>query len=62
MDDLRVGKFSVGDAVQIIEGNFKNLKGDVSMVYDRKQVVQVSVVLRSKLVLMDFPSTYLKKV
>lgn len=62
MNDLRVGKFLVGDAVQIIEGNFKNLKGDVSMVYDRKQVVQVSVVLRSKMVLMDFPSTYLKKV
>ena len=62
MDELRVGEFVVGDDVKIIEGNFKNLKGQVSVVYDQKQVVQVSVVLRSKMVLMDFPSTYLQKI
>ena len=62
MDDLRIGEFVAGDDVKIIEGNFKNLKGQVLVVYDQKQVVQVSVVLRSKTLLMDFPSTYLKKI
>jgi transcription antitermination factor NusG len=62
MDDLRVGEYVCGDTVRIIEGSYKNLKGTISVVYDKKQVVQVSVVLRSKQMLMDFPVTYLERI
>ncbi|KKM24338.1 hypothetical protein LCGC14_1606120 [marine sediment metagenome] len=62
MDDLRVGRFVCGDSVRIIEGSYKNLQGTVSIVYEKKQVVQVSIVLRSKKMLMDLPATYVKKV
>ena len=61
MDDLRVGEYACGDTVKIIDGSYKNLKGTISVVYDSKQVVQVSVVLRSKQMLMDFPVTYIEK-
>lgn len=62
MDDLRVGKFVCGDSVRIIDGSYKNLRGTVSIVYETKQVVQVSIVLRSKKMLMDLPATYIEKV
>jgi hypothetical protein len=62
MDGLRVGKFSLGDAVRIVEGSYRNLKGTVSIVYDKKQVVQVSIVLRSKRMLMDLPVTYVERI
>lgn len=60
VNNLKFSEFEVGDAVTVIKGNFKNLPGIISTVYDEEQI-QVSVTLRSKSLLIDFPSTYLKK-
>lgn len=54
--------FSVGDRVKIIKGEHKDLIGVVSVIYEDNQTVQVSADhLRSKKLLMDFPSTFLKR-
>lgn len=60
VDNLRFSKFETGNEITIIKGNFKNLPGVVSCVYS-EETIQVSIVLRSKRLLMDFPSTYLAK-
>jgi transcription antitermination factor NusG len=67
MQSLKIAKYSVGNLVKIIKGGYKNLLGQVSIVYEGGQSVQVSVTasghhLRSKRVLIDFPVTYLVKV
>lgn len=60
MDQMKVGGFAEHDRVKVIQGNFKNLQAVVSYVHDGDQVVSVYVDMRSKKVLMDFPSSYLK--
>lgn len=60
MQEMRCGSFEVGDRVRVVVGSYKNLRGEVSVVYD-EQSVQVSVShLASKRVLIDFPTTYLE--
>jgi transcription antitermination factor NusG len=49
-----------GDKVKIIKGDYKNLIGVISEVYD-KENIQVSVELRSKKLLLDFPVSYIQK-
>lgn len=60
VNQLRFSEFKTGSEIVIIKGNFKNLPGVVSCVYS-EETIQVSVILRSKRLLMDFPSTYLAK-
>lgn len=60
VDNLRISSFVVGDEVFITKGDFKNLPGIVSCVYDEEQV-QVAISLRSKKLLIDSPSTYIQK-
>lgn len=62
MDQMKVGGFAEKDPVRIIQGNFKNLRAEVSYVHDGGEVVQVFVSMRSKKVLMDFPASYLQKI
>jgi transcription antitermination factor NusG len=52
-------RFSVGDEVRVVKGDYRNLCGDIVMVYDDGQTVQVNVDLRSKKMLIDFPASYL---
>lgn len=62
MEELKSGNFKIGDNVRVITGIYKNLRGEVSMVYDGGENIQLAVNhLRSKGLLMDFPATYLKK-
>lgn len=61
MNDLKHTSFKVGDRVKVIEGNYKNLIGRVSIVLDEERSVQIAVDLASKKLLMDFPTTYLVK-
>lgn len=59
LQEMKRGSFSIGDEVRVITGSYKNLRGIVSIVYN-EQTVQLSVShLDSKLLLIDFPSTYL---
>jgi transcription antitermination factor NusG len=62
MNQMKVGGFAEKDTVRIIQGNFKNLRAEVSYVHDGGEVVQVFVSMRSKKVLMDFPASYLHKI
>lgn len=59
---MKVGSLVEENIVKVIKGNYKNLIGKVSMVYEGNENVQVYVDLRSKKVFMDFPSSYLEKV
>jgi transcription antitermination factor NusG len=61
MDDLKQVNFKIGDKIKVIEGNYKNLVGRVSLVFEDKKSVQIAVDLASKKLLMDFPTTYLMK-
>jgi len=60
---LRLGQeeYSVGHRVKVIKGDYKNLPGEISEVYDG-ETVQVSIQLRSKLVLIDFPVSFLSRI
>jgi len=59
---MRAGDLVEDNVVKVVKGNYKNLIGKVSMVYEGNENVQVYVDLRSKKVFMDFPSSYLEKV
>ncbi len=59
---IQQNKFNPGDTIKVNKGEFKNLVGEVSVVYDDEQNVQVYISLRSKKILMDFPSSYLDKI
>jgi len=63
MEDLKTGDFEVGDQVRVVIGTYKNLRGEVSLVYEGGENVQVAVShLRSKKgLLVDFPATYLER-
>lgn len=61
MEFMKVSRFSEDDRVKIVKGNFKNLTGKVSCVYDGEENVQVFVKLRSKEMFIDFPASYLEK-
>lgn len=64
MEDLKSNSFQIGDSVCVITGTYRNLRGEISLVYDDGETVQVAVNhLRSKKgLLVDFPSTYLERV
>lgn len=62
MNDLKQVSFKVGDKIKVIEGNYKNLVGRVSLIFEDHKNVQIAVDLSSKKLLMDFPTTYLIKV
>jgi len=62
LENMKLGEFSEKDDVKIVKGQFKNLLGRVSYVHENGENVQVYVGLRSKQILMDFPSSYLVKV
>jgi transcription antitermination factor NusG len=62
MDDLKYGDFQVGDKVRVAKGSYKNLIGRVTLVLDDGKNVQVSADLRSKHLLMEFPTIYLARV
>ncbi|OPZ34812.1 MAG: hypothetical protein BWY99_02422 [Synergistetes bacterium ADurb.BinA166] len=59
---MTVGGFSVDQSVRITKGNYKNLRGKISVIYDGAEIVQVYIDLRSKKMFMDFPASYLEKV
>lgn len=59
---MKLGSFAEDDDVKIIKGQFRNLMGKVSFVHEGGENVQVYVGLRSKKMLIDFPSSYLVKV
>lgn len=52
-------KCTLGDRVKVSKGEHRNLCGEVVLVYDDEKTIQVSVNLRSKKLLIDFPATYL---
>lgn len=64
MEDLKTGDFKVGDPVRVVIGTYKNLRGEISLVYEGGENVQVAVShLRSKRgLLVDFPATYLERI
>jgi hypothetical protein len=55
-------KFKAGDKIKVVKGSFKNLTGNVVMVYDNCETVQVDISQRSKPMLADFPVIYLQKI
>jgi len=62
MNKLKFNEFNINDLVRIKMGQYKNLKGVISLVYEDGENVQVMINLRSKKILIDFPSTYLEKI
>jgi hypothetical protein len=65
MDNLKYGDFCIGDAVKVIKGSYKNLRGRVTSIMedgDRGQIVQITRDLLSKPLLLAFPITYLEKI
>lgn len=58
---LKFGQFTVGDDVKVIKGDYKNLIGKITEIYDEENV-QVSVPLCSKRMMIDYPVSYLMKV
>lgn len=62
MNAMRVHRFNVSDTVQVMHGSYKKLTGEISYVSDDGEQAQVYINLRSKKLLIDFPSSYLKKV
>jgi len=62
MDAMRVHRFDIGDQVQVMHGTYKKLLGVISYVSEDGEQAQVHVDMRSKKLLIDFPSSYLKKV
>lgn len=68
LDTLREGlevignaSFKIGDRVRVMRGENKNLTGFVTDVHDDGQVI-VSARLRSKPLLVPYPSSYLEKI
>jgi transcription antitermination factor NusG len=62
LESMKIGEFAAEDEVKIVKGQFKNLLGKVSFVHENGENVQVYVGLRSKQILMDFPSSYLMRI
>lgn len=63
VENLKLGqdRFTIGQKVKISKGSYKNLCGEVLVVYDEHNV-QILVRLLSKPVLIDYPVSYLQKV
>jgi len=61
MNDLKQVNFKIGDKIKVIEGNYKNLIGRITFIFEDKKSVQITADLASKPLLMDFPTTYLIK-
>lgn len=61
VDRLNVRDFSPGEQIKIVKGNYRNLRAEVIQVYETKKLVQVYVSLKSKKILLDFPSSYLER-
>lgn len=62
MNAMRVHKLNMDDQVQVMHGVYKKLNGTISYISDDGEHAQVYINLRSKKLLIDFPSSYLKKI
>ena len=67
MQDLKTvsSKFKEDQEVKITKGNYKDMPGKVSLIYDGGEKIQVFVLLKSIKgggIFMDFPASYLQKV
>ncbi|HED05456.1 MAG TPA: hypothetical protein ENI61_02085 [Ignavibacteria bacterium] len=59
IDEMQRHSFKIGDTVRVTIGSYKNLRGEISIVYN-DHTVQLSVNhLDSKRILIDFPTTYI---
>lgn len=61
MKTLAQSGLEIGDKVKLTAGPYKNLSGNISLVYEGGEKVQVAIPLSSKPVLMDVPSSMLVK-
>ncbi len=59
VQNMRMNKFIEDENVKVIKGNFRNLIGKIISVSDGGENVQVSIDLRSKKMIIDFPASYL---
>ncbi len=62
LDNMKKSPFTVGDRVKVMKGDYKRLEGEVSLVSDDSETIQIFINMSSKKLLIDFPSSYLKKV
>ncbi len=62
LEQMKMGQFQEDDEVKIIKGEYKNLVGVISCVYEDGESVQVYIALRSKKILMDFPASCLVRI
>ena len=60
VQNLKVGVFKEDQTVKIIKGKFKGLQAVVSYMHDDNEHTQVYIKLRSKQILMDFPTSYIQ--
>lgn len=61
VQNMRMNKFVEDESVKVIKGNFRNLIGKIISVSDGGENVQVSIDLRSKKMIIDFPASYLMR-
>ena len=62
VENLSTCIFAIGDHVKVVRGEFRLLKGVVCVIHDGGETVLVDVSQRSKLMMIDFPVTYLEKI
>jgi transcription antitermination factor NusG len=62
VQNLKIGVFKENQNVKIIKGKFKGLQAVVSYTHEDNEHIQVYIKLRSKLILMDFPTSYIQEV
>lgn len=63
MKELKISEFSMGEEVKVIKGQWKNLIGKIVLIHnDEEENIQLSINLRSKPILIEFPSSYLEKI
>lgn len=60
MKTMKVSLFRTGQSVKIAHGTFKNLPGKILILRDNDEVAGVIVDLRSKHLVIEFPTTYLE--
>lgn len=60
VQNLKAGVFKEGQTVKIMKGKFKGLQAIVSYMHEDNEHTQIYVKLRSKLILMDFPISYIQ--
>lgn len=62
VQNLKIGVFKEDQTVKIMKGKFKGLQAVVSYMHEDSEHTQVYIKLRSKLILMDFPTSYIQGV